>query len=179
MNTRGNYTGNGGRITTIILAIMAVMFLFFGGVIYALLSEVVFLSIIFFGCSALFLFFSIHSYVYMRNEEERNRRKDEARVAGVDDMPLRAADFSCKYKVLVGTTAVALDLRICYRRIGNNLNELIVNDNVYDEKSGVIEYAHNLSAVVNGHRIDAGFDGISQSYVRVDGVQIASKGRVV
>lgn len=126
----------------------------------------------------LLLVIAIHSVRYVRAEEERNREREQMRVAGRDDMPLRPADFNCKYRVFIGMTLNDVGLRICYRRVGS-VNELIVNDMVYDEKRGVIEHAHNLSAVVNGHRIDAGFDGVGNSYLLLDGIQIASKMRLI
>ena len=155
--------------SSVVIIVMAVMFIAFG-IIFALAfgidtSEGVILSGLFVVCGLLFLALGIHSYGYGREEEEKNRVRETTRVAGKDDAPLRPADFSCKFKVFIGVTLNELDLRICYRRIGNRVNELIVNDMVYDEKHGILEYAHNLSAIVNGHRIDAGFDGVGNSYL--------------
>lgn len=170
------------RASGIVFTVMAVIFIAVG-VILALLvgidtAEGVTIGGAFVVGGLLLLALGIHAISYAREEEVKNRLKDMTRVAGKDDAPMRPADFSCKYRVFVGITWDELGLRICYRRVGN-VNELIVNDMVYDEKRGIIEHAHNLSAVVNGHRIDAGFDGIGNSYLLVDGVLVASKTRLI
>ena len=71
--------------------------------------------------------------------------------------------------------------RICYRRLRNFTNELVVNGRVYAEKKGWLEASHALFAVVDGHRIEAGamlVDGDRYySYIRFDGRRAAKKKR--
>ena len=42
-----------------------------------------------------------------------------------------------------------------------------------------IEFAHNLSAVIDGHKIEAGYDEDSYSYIIFDGKRIAEKRRII
>ena len=170
------------RLTGIVLGILSVFFIIMG-VAFAYLFGIdkvdgIILSGTFVIIGLVCLAIAIRAVQYGREEEERNREREQTRVAGRDDMSLRPADFNCKFRVFIGITLPDINLKICYRRV-KSVNELIVNDAVYDEKRGVIEFAHNLSAVVNGHRIDAGFDGVGYSYLLLDGIQIASKMRLI
>ena len=65
---------------------------------------------------------------------------------------------------------------ICYRRV-KKTNELVVNGWVYDEMTAVIEFAHELCAKVDGHKIEAGYDKQSFSYIIFDGKPVARKRR--
>ena len=86
---------------------------------------------------------------------------------------LRWADREVKHRVFL--EAEAEGCRICYRRV-KRVNELVVNGYVYAEMELLMEPAHELSATVNGHLIQAGYNG-SMSYIRVDGKQVAQKVR--
>ena len=68
--------------------------------------------------------------------------------------------------------------RICYRRV-KSVNELVINDRVYAEKKGIIEFKHALVAVVDGHRIEAGLDAESYSYIEFNGKRVAQKLRLI
>jgi len=58
------------------------------------------------------------------------------------------------------------------------VNELVINGYVYAEMEMEVEANHMLSAVVNGHLIQAGYESAgSYSYINVDGVQVAKKMR--
>ncbi len=87
---------------------------------------------------------------------------------------LRIADSDVKCNVLL--TAEKDGLAITYRRV-KRTNELIVNGNVYDEYEALIESSHILTAVVNHHTVEAGFDGV-RSFISVDGERIAKKLRL-
>ena len=178
MNNEKNYLSSKGRVTSILCLASGIILIGVGVVSCIFLPNIIVLFCLCFLLGAMFLALTIHSFVYIHKEQKRNLERDLDRVAGEDDNHLRDADFSIKYKVLCGVTVEELDLKICYRSLGN-MNELIVNDAVYDEKKGIIEHTHNLSAVVNSHRIDAGFDGMSQSYIKLDGEQIASQLRLI
>lgn len=55
----------------------------------------------------------------------------------------------------------------------------MINGIVYDEKKGVLEFAHNLSAVVDGHTIEAGLSDDCYSYIMFDGECLANKQRLI
>ena len=178
MNKGKKYLSSKGKVTSFLCLFFSVVLVGLGVVSCVFIPEIAVLYGLCFFLGALFLALTVHSFIYVHEEERRNAKRDQARIEGEDDKPIREADFSIKYKLLCGTTVPELDLRICYRSLGTK-NELIVNDAVYDEKKGIIEHSHNLSAIVNGHRIDAGFDGMSQSYIKLDGVLIANQLRLI
>lgn len=122
-------------------------------------------------CGVFLIWYEIASSNYKRREDERQNKK--ARFAA---QTLRPADDSVKCKILLEATVK--EYRICYRRV-RSVNELVVNGAVYDEKKGIIEFDHRLSAVIDGHRIEAGFDGDGYSYIIFDGKQIAVKRRII
>ena len=66
--------------------------------------------------------------------------------------------------------------QICYRRV-KSVNELVINGRVYDEKRGIIEFAHKLCATVDQHTVEAGYDEESYSYILFDGELIKRKKR--
>lgn len=118
----------------------------------------------------------IGSSNYKRKEDARHLKKAKARIEGQSDLAIRSADYSVKSKILL--EAMIGKYTICYRRI-KNVNELVINDIVYDEKKGIIEFEHNLSAVIDGHTIEAGYDNESYSYIIFDGERIAEKKRLI
>ena len=89
---------------------------------------------------------------------------------------LRMADMDVKAKILLETEKDGFV--ITYRRV-KRVNELVINGIVYDEKKGIIEFEHNLSAVIDGHKIEAGYDEDSYSYIIFDGERIAEKLRII
>lgn len=94
----------------------------------------------------------------------------------VDSTPLRMADMTVKYRTLLEHTEDGF--RILYRRVGKT-NELIIGGKVYDEYIARLEFAHNLNAVVSGHEIQAGFDGMSTSYIMFDNKIVVRKTRLI
>lgn len=92
-----------------------------------------------------------------------------------NSVPKRRAEEDVKHRVLLecehGTH------RICYRRV-KRVNELVINGWVYDEYEAMMEMAHVLTACIDGHIIEVGFDGHSWSYCRVDGEEVAKKMRL-
>lgn len=86
----------------------------------------------------------------------------------------RMADPEVKSRVLLETDH--LGRHICYRRT-KQTNELVVNGRIYDEINMLLETAHALTAVIDGHTITAGYDGKAYSYISVDGTVIARKRR--
>lgn len=89
-----------------------------------------------------------------------------------NSVSLRWADPEVKHRVLL--QAEAAGYRICYRRV-KRINELVVNGRVYDEVTMVLESPHELTAVCDGHRIQAGYSQSSHSYIIFDGTTIADK----
>ncbi len=63
--------------------------------------------------------------------------------------------------------------RVCYRRV-KRINQLVINDYVYDEVAFLVEPPHELNATVNGHRFAVGYNGNSV-YFNFDGEKIKSK----
>ncbi len=93
-----------------------------------------------------------------------------------DAVPLRMADMTVKYRTLLEHEQDGY--RILYRRVGKT-NELVIGGKVYDEYIALMEFAHNLYAVVSGHEIQAGFDGMSTSYIMFDNKVVARKTRLI
>lgn len=88
--------------------------------------------------------------------------------------PLRRAE-DVKHRVLLEGTYGSY--QVVYRRV-KRVNELVINGYVYDEYEALAERAHCLSANIEGHTIEMGFDGVSASYFRVDGQVKAKKTRL-
>lgn len=104
-----------------------------------------------------------------------HRRKEKARRASRKKDARHCADASAKSRILLEADVQCY--HICYRRV-KSTNELVVNGWVYDEITEVIEFAHNLSATVDGHTIEAGYDvRQSLSYIRFDGKTVKKKKR--
>ena len=107
------------------------------------------------------------------------READEA-TANAEDLsdsiPLRSADSDVRHRVLL--EARVAGYKICYRRVGS-VNELVVNGFVYAERKGIIEFTHALTAVIDGHRIEAGLDENSYSYITLDGELLEYRERLL
>lgn len=88
---------------------------------------------------------------------------------------LRMADTTVKSRILL--EADAAGHHICYRRV-KRVNELVIDGYVYADVEMLMETAHALTAQMDGHVFQAGFDGVAHSYIRVDGVQVARKLRL-
>ena len=88
---------------------------------------------------------------------------------------LRMADTEVKARVLL--EANTLGHTVVYRRV-KKVNELVVDGRVYDELEVVVETAHCLQARIDGHLIEAGYDGKSHSYLNVDGQRVTQKMRL-
>lgn len=107
--------------------------------------------------------------------------KEEAQSSSAEPMntvqfstPLRRAE-ECKHRVLL--TGNYAGHRIVYRRV-KRVNELVIDGYVYDEYEALMEMAHCLTAQIDGHTIEMGYDGVSGSYFRVDGQVMAKKMRL-
>lgn len=87
----------------------------------------------------------------------------------------RMADLNVKSRILLETEA--LNHKITYRRV-KRINELVIDGYVYDDVEMLMETAHILTAVIDGHTIQVGYDGGSKSFALLDGEQIAKKLRL-
>jgi len=87
----------------------------------------------------------------------------------------RLADSEVKARVLLEEEVFGH--QVCYRRV-KRVNELVIDGYVYDDVEMLVETAHALNATVDGHQIQVGFDGMSHSYLRVDGQQVSRKMRL-
>lgn len=131
----------------------------------------------FIGCfccagGAFLLLYTIGSIIYKRREAARHALK--SKNAGTASTPIRSAAPAIKSKILL--EASVNGYRICYRRV-KSVNELVISGKVYDEKKGVIEFAHKLCAILDGHSIEAGYDENDCSYIMFDGKIIKNKKR--
>lgn len=88
---------------------------------------------------------------------------------------LRVAE-ECKSRVFIEEFVDGMHI-VC-RRV-KHTNELIINNCVYDEYEGIVEFAHTLTACFNGHRVECVFDGISSVKLFVDSQEVAKKIRIV
>lgn len=93
-----------------------------------------------------------------------------------NSIPLRRAEEDVKHRVLLEGSYGGH--RVVYRRV-KRVNELVIDGYVYDEYVALAEMAHCLSARIDGHTIEMGFDGVGNSYFRVDGTQLARKLRLI
>lgn len=97
-------------------------------------------------------------------------------VTAVDSTPLRRISEDEKCRILLEHTYGSY--HVVYRRV-KRINQLVINDYIYDEIELLAEPAHSLSARIGGHDIVVGFDGVGHSYLTVDGEQIAKKMRLI
>jgi len=58
-------------------------------------------------------------------------------------------------------------------------HELVINGRIYDEKKGVIEFAHALCASLDDHFFEAGLNSEDFSYISFDGNTLKSKKRLI
>lgn len=124
---------------------------------------------IFAGAACVFLIaYSVGLAVHNRKEEERHAAKKNKPTA------VRRADPTVKSRTLL--KAQVQEYEICYRRV-KKTNELVVNGFVYDEFTAVVEFSHKLCARVDGHKIEAGYDSDSFSYILFDDQPVARKRR--
>lgn len=97
--------------------------------------------------------------------------------APVENSPiLRSGYLDEKCRVLL--EAEKDGLYITYRRV-KKTNELVINNNVYDEYTALVEMPHALTATFAGHKIEAGCDTASRSFIKIDGEIVAKKLRLV
>lgn len=71
----------------------------------------------------------------------------------------------------------AVGHHVVYRRV-KRTNELVIDGYVYDSVEMLVETAHTLSAVIDGNTIEVGFDGVSSSFIQVNGERIVKKLRL-
>lgn len=130
-----------------------------------------------FACAAgvFLILYAIGFSVYKKKEGKRHQQKAKKRIKGQSDPAIRLAS-SNKHRVLLEATVGKY--KICYRRV-KHTNELVINGIVYDEIKGIIEFDHNLCAVIDNHKIEAGYDSDSYSYIAFDGKRIAEKRRLI
>lgn len=126
------------------------------------------------GCF-LFLYLAA-STKHKKAEAQKRESKMHNCNTAKNDPVLRQSDNSRKIKILLNASAD--NYKIIYQRT-KLTNELVINGNVYDEKKGLIEFEHALSARIDGHLIEAGLDENSHSYIKFDGRIIKEKMRLI
>jgi hypothetical protein len=105
----------------------------------------------------------------MPAEEVQATEEEGAELS--NSTPLRRIGDEEKVRVLLEETYGTY--HICYRRV-KRLNQLVINNYIYDEVEYLAEPPHSLSAVMNGTRIEVGYDGV-KSYISIDGKRIKEK----
>lgn len=93
-----------------------------------------------------------------------------------DSTPLRHAETEVKARILLQTDY--FNHTITYRRV-KKTNELVIDGMVYGEYTALAEMPHILTAVIDGHKIAAGTDNTSHSFISVDGQTVATKLRLI
>ena len=99
-------------------------------------------------------------------------QNDEAPEILQNSMPLRLVDPEVKARILL--QAEVGGYNIVYRRV-KRVNELVVNNVVYAEYEALVEFEHTLTATLDGHTIEACYDGKLFSIIKFDGEQVAKK----
>jgi len=127
-------------------------------------------------CGVFLIVYAVVASPAKKREDRHQSQKSKKRGEGTDDLPLRRVEPALKSKILL--EARVGDYTICYRRV-RHVNELVVNGDVYDERRGIIEFEHRLTAVIDGHTIEAGLDRESFSYLLFDGEEISRKRRLI
>lgn len=109
------------------------------------------------------------------NEAESMESEKVTESESPNTTTLRVADTGVKSRILLESDA--LGHHICYRRV-KRINELVIDGYVYDDVEMLVEGAHALNAVIDGHRFQVGYDGSIHSYLRVDGETVTRKLRL-
>lgn len=107
------------------------------------------------------------------SREEKDNKIFQNNIEGESTI-LRKADENVKHRVLLESDA--LGHHICYRRV-KRINELVIDGYVYDDVEMLVESSHSLNAVIAGHKIQVGYDGGINSYLRIDGETVLKKKR--
>ncbi len=92
-----------------------------------------------------------------------------------NSIPLRSSATDKKIRILLESEFNGH--KIVYRRV-KRINELVIDGYVYDDIEMLVETAHALNARIDGHAVQAGFDGAAHSYLRIDGEQTTRKLRL-
>lgn len=131
------------------------------------------------GCGIIFV---VLLNLLIRAKKKEAERRDAHTAwqpkadSGKNSPALREADMTKRGRILLEVTKDKYE--IVYRR-KKSVNELIVNGTVYDEMKAVIEVEHTLSAVIDGHVIEAGLEDEVYSFIRFDEEILAEKRRVI
>lgn len=120
------------------------------------------------------IYLTVNFFVSTASKRRELARIEEMKKTRKNTKPLRYAEKNTKCKVLA--EAKKNGYHICYRRV-RSVNELVINGRVYDEKKGIFEMAHSLSAYLDGHLIEVGYDIYSYCYVAFDDITLAYKKR--
>lgn len=104
-------------------------------------------------------------------EKDQSNYEDSENTTPIDNF-----DSSIKHRVLLEKKISSYDIK--YIRV-KSTNYLVVNGKIYDEYKGVIEFEHELVAVIDGRKIAAGLDENSYSYIKINGKIVISKERLI
>lgn len=137
-------------------------------------------DIIFHGWIIYFLIVGVNSYMNLKKiplPSNETSSVDNNLVLNIDSSSpqiLRIAETDIKYRVLLEMNIHGCD--ICYRRV-KRTNELVINGYVYAQYVAMVEKPHTLSARIDGHSIEVGYNGI-HSFIRFDYREVKKKLRI-
>ncbi len=125
------------------------------------------------GVSTGFKLKSLPAEMLLQQTDMVSEEKEDEIIS--ESVGLRVAEPLPKVRVLLETNYMGH--QVCYRRV-KRTNELVIDGYVYDEVEMLIETRHILTAKLNGHIYQAGFDGDVHSFILIDGDEVARKLRL-
>ena len=109
------------------------------------------------------------------NPEEEIEEPKDVLIQPIRSTPMRRME-DVKARILLEEEVVGN--HIVYRRV-KKVNELVVNDYVYDEYEALMELPHTLRAEVNGHIIEISYEANAYINLKVDDELVKRKLRLI
>ncbi len=122
---------------------------------------------------AIVTYFKIKKAPEALGDEFIENADEESPADGNSNVLRMAEDTKCR----VFVQAESNGMNIIFRRV-KRTNELVINGCVYDEYVALAEFAHTLTANLNGHKIEAIYDGSASVRIVVDSEVVAKKMRI-
>ena len=124
-----------------------------------------------------YLVFAIVTYVKIKKSPSEEAFDELAEMQVCDDgnSPVLRMAEDTKCRVFIETETKGM--HIVFRRV-KRTNELVINGCVYDEYVALAEFAHTLTAFVDGHKVEAMYDGSASVKIFVDSELVAKKMRI-
>ena len=122
---------------------------------------------------AIVTYFKIKKAPCDESQEDDDLVCEDDTVEGNSGILRMAEETKCR----VFVEAESNGMHIVFRRV-KRTNELVINGCVYDEYVALAEFAHTLTAKINGHKVEAIYDGTSSVKIFVDSELVAKKMRI-